>query len=167
MSDDKEEKMSFWTTLPGVLTAIAGIIAAVAALLTALNSAGLLGSKHDSNGGPVDKQTPSAQVHQGPDRDTLQGWMTLVRNHAKSIVACDFAVAVTARFRIVYVFVMMEIGSRKLLHVNVTPQARRPATNSHDASRTLARIPAGLSRNVSLALGKTNLLGMTNFSGFL
>jgi putative transposase len=56
-----------------------------------------------------------------PDRRaSSQRWMTFVRNHAKAIVACDFVVAITARFRIVYVFVVMEIGSRKLLHVNAT-----------------------------------------------
>jgi transposase InsO family protein len=30
-------------------------------------------------------------------------------------------VAVTARFRILYIFVVMEIGSRRILHCNVTP----------------------------------------------
>jgi hypothetical protein len=38
-----------------------------------------------------------------------------VRNHARALLACDFMVAVTARFRIIYVFVM-EIGSRRILH---------------------------------------------------
>jgi transposase InsO family protein len=33
----------------------------------------------------------------------------------------DFVVAVTLRFRILYVFVVMEVRSRKLLHVNATP----------------------------------------------
>jgi transposase InsO family protein len=50
-----------------------------------------------------------------------QRWTTFVRNHARAIVACDFVVAVTLRFRILYVFVVMEVGSRKILHVNVTP----------------------------------------------
>jgi hypothetical protein len=35
-------------------------------------------------------------------------------------VACDFLVAVTARFRILFVFVALEIGSRRILHCNVT-----------------------------------------------
>src|SRR5579864_7909859 len=34
-----------------------------------------------------------------------QRWATFFRNHAKAIVACDFVLAVTARFRILYVFV--------------------------------------------------------------
>ena len=36
---------SFWTTLPGVLTAVGGMIAGIAALLTALVSAGVLGGR--------------------------------------------------------------------------------------------------------------------------
>ena len=37
------------------------------------------------------------------------------------MVACDFAVVVTLRFQILYLFVVMELGTRKLLHVNTTP----------------------------------------------
>jgi putative transposase len=47
-------------------------------------------------------------------------WSTFVRNHAKAIVACDFFISVTASFRVLYVFVAMEIGSRRILHTNVT-----------------------------------------------
>jgi putative transposase len=40
--------------------------------------------------------------------------------HAKAIIACDFFTVVTANFRILYVFVAMEIGSRRILHCSVT-----------------------------------------------
>ncbi|MBI3670612.1 MAG: transposase [Acidobacteria bacterium] len=43
-----------------------------------------------------------------------------MRNHARAMLACDFAVAITVGFRILYVFVVMEIGTRKLLHINAT-----------------------------------------------
>ena len=56
----------------------------------------------------------------GREPDPTQRWMTFVRNHARFIVACDFLVVVTARFRILYVFVIMELGRRKILHHNVT-----------------------------------------------
>ena len=36
--------------------------------------------------------------------------MTFVRNHAKAIIACDFFIVVTATVRLVYVFVIMEVG---------------------------------------------------------
>src|SRR5437016_7247584 len=49
-----------------------------------------------------------------------QCWCTFLRNHAKAILACDFFVAVTATFRMLYVFVVIEHGTRRLAHVNVT-----------------------------------------------
>jgi putative transposase len=50
-----------------------------------------------------------------------QSWNTFVRNHARALVACDFMVAVTARFHVIYILVVMEIGSRRILHCNATP----------------------------------------------
>ncbi len=49
-----------------------------------------------------------------------QRWSTFLTNHAKAIIACDFFVAVTATFRVLYVFVVIEHGRRRLAHVNVT-----------------------------------------------
>ena len=47
-------------------------------------------------------------------------WCTFLKNHAQAILACDFFVAVTATFRMLYVFVVIEHGTRRLAHVNVT-----------------------------------------------
>jgi putative transposase len=49
-----------------------------------------------------------------------QRWMTFVRNHAHGILACDFFVSVTASFRLLYVFVILEVGTRRIAHFNVT-----------------------------------------------
>ena len=43
-----------------------------------------------------------------------------MRNHAQAIVACDFCVVVTATFRLLYVFVVIEHATRRILHANVT-----------------------------------------------
>jgi putative transposase len=51
---------------------------------------------------------------------SLPTLVTFVRNHGKSIIAADFFVVVTATFRLVYVLVIMEVGSRRILHLNVT-----------------------------------------------
>src|SRR5215475_9553709 len=61
-------------------------------------------------------------------RATTQRWQTFVRNHAQAIVACDFCVVVTATFRLLYVFVVMEHATRRILHTNVTAHPTAPWT---------------------------------------
>jgi hypothetical protein len=40
--------------------------------------------------------------------------MTFVRNHAQDILACDFIGTATASFQLLYVFVVMEVGTRRI-----------------------------------------------------
>jgi hypothetical protein len=56
----------------------------------------------------------------GSSRVSSQRWRTFVRNHVQAIVACNFCVVVTATFRLLSVFVVMEHITRRILHVNVT-----------------------------------------------
>jgi putative transposase len=49
-----------------------------------------------------------------------QRWSTFVRNHANGVLACDFFVAISATFRVFYVFVVLEVGTRRIRHWNVT-----------------------------------------------
>jgi transposase InsO family protein len=49
-----------------------------------------------------------------------QRWATFVRNHARAIVATDLCTVVTARFQVLYVLVVMELGSRRILHATAT-----------------------------------------------
>ena len=53
-------------------------------------------------------------------RRSAQRWATFVRNHAHAVLACDFFMSVTGRFRILYVFVVLEVGTRRIAHWNVT-----------------------------------------------
>lgn len=57
-----------------------------------------------------------------------QRWLTFVHNHAKAIVACDFCLVVTATFRFLYVFVVMEHATRRMLHAKVTAHPTAPWT---------------------------------------
>ena len=43
-----------------------------------------------------------------------------MRNHAESIVACDFFTVVTATFKVLYGFVVVDHSTRRILHWNVT-----------------------------------------------
>jgi transposase InsO family protein len=49
-----------------------------------------------------------------------QRWMTFVRNHAEAIVSCDFFTVVTATFNVLYVFIVVEHATRRILHFRVT-----------------------------------------------
>ena len=66
--------------------------------------------KYLQNGHPV--RTP----------DPKQRWLTFIHNQAQVIAACDFFVVVTATFRTLYVFVIMKLGTRRILHYNITAQ---------------------------------------------
>ena len=56
----------------------------------------------------------------GKDQRRYIRWSTFLRLHTEGIIAGDFAVVVTATFRWLYVFVVIEHGSRRLIHCNVT-----------------------------------------------
>ena len=71
----------------------------------------------------VSPRTVGKYVHSGGPRrepDPKQRWLTFVRNHAKAIVACDFFVVITATYRTFYIFVIIDVGTRRILHHNVT-----------------------------------------------
>ena len=44
-------------------------------------------------------------------------WATFLRNHAKAVIACDFFLAVTATFRLLYVFVVIHHHSRRIVPI--------------------------------------------------
>ena len=68
----------------------------------------------------VRKYMPTRDDRGARPCNSSQSWATFVRDHAKAIVAADFFTVVTARFHFLYVLVVMEVGSRKIVHVNVT-----------------------------------------------
>jgi hypothetical protein len=70
----------------------------------------------------VSPRTVGKYMPKGPEGQPRgdQRWSTFLRNHARAILACDFFVAVTATFRLLFVFVVIEHGRRRLAHVGVT-----------------------------------------------
>jgi putative transposase len=67
-------------------------------------------------------------------RSFSQSWRTFLRNHAGEILACDFFVTVTATFRLVYVFLVLDIDTRRILHWNVGERLLR-ASDRNSPSR--------------------------------
>jgi len=65
----------------------------------------------------------------GPPRrrghQPTESWTAFLHNHAGSVVACDFFIVVTATFRRLYLFVLLDIATREVLHWNVTDTHRR------------------------------------------
>jgi len=49
-----------------------------------------------------------------------QSWRTFLKNQADAIWMCDFCVQHTVRFKALYIFVVMALDTRKVVHVNVT-----------------------------------------------
>ena len=50
-----------------------------------------------------------------------QTWAAFVRNHAEAIWACDFLPVPDVAFRSLFAFFIVELGSRRVVHVGVTP----------------------------------------------
>jgi transposase InsO family protein len=55
-----------------------------------------------------------------PDAGQRQRWMTFLRNHKDVIPGMDFFVVPTVRFRLLYVWFVIDHGRRRIVHFNVT-----------------------------------------------
>ena len=69
----------------------------------------------------IRKYLPESPGAPSGNRRRDQRWSTFLKNHAAAIIACDFFVVASANFRILYVLVVMEHASRRIIHLNVTP----------------------------------------------
>jgi len=54
-----------------------------------------------------------------PGRPT-QTWQTFIRNHMAEIAAMDFFTVHTATFRTIYIFLVLSLDRRRIVHFNVT-----------------------------------------------
>ena len=86
------------------------------------------------------------QAVRGP-LSAKQTWSTFLRNHAQDIWACDFLQTYDLFFRVIFVFVVIELDSRRLVHFGVTrspddawvAQQLREATPFGEGRRFLIR----------------------------
>ena len=65
-----------------------------------------------------------------------------MHNHARDVLACDFFVTVTARFHLLLVFMVLDVGTCRLVHWNVTahPTADWTVHRMCSAARPLTRL---------------------------
>ena len=69
----------------------------------------------------VAKTTVQRYMRQArPPRASGQTWATFLRTHAQDIWACDFLPVTDLLFRHLYVFFIVELASRRVVHVGVT-----------------------------------------------
>jgi len=57
-----------------------------------------------------------------PPQGSGQTWATFLYNHAADLWACDFLPVTDVLFRPLYAFFMIELASRRVVHVGVTGQ---------------------------------------------
>jgi transposase InsO family protein len=72
-----------------------------------------------------------------PGRRRSQRWRTFLRNHLHETIAIDFAVVPTIRFKLLYVFVVLDLSRRGILHIGVT----RHPTAEWTGQRLLESLP--------------------------
>jgi putative transposase len=70
----------------------------------------------------VDKNTVARYMPKPGDRPRRpsQTWMTFIRNHLGGTLAIDFFTVPTVTFDVLYVFVVLSLERRLILHANVT-----------------------------------------------
>ena len=51
---------------------------------------------------------------------STQSWATFLHNHAGAVLSCDFFLVVTATFQRLYVFVLFDVATRRVVHWNIT-----------------------------------------------
>jgi putative transposase len=74
-----------------------------------------------------------------PPRYSSQDWNSFLKNHAHDVWTCDFLPVIDLFFRTVYLFVIVELSSRRVVHFGVT---RRP-TDSWFAQQLREATPFG------------------------
>ena len=68
---------------------------------------------------------------------------TFIRNHLHETWACDFFVLLTGRFRVLYVFIVLSLERREIVHTGLTanPNANWAAQRIVEASADSGRSP--------------------------
>jgi putative transposase len=88
-----------------------------------------------------------------PPRPRGQKWATFLQNHAADIWACDFLQITDLFFRPLFAFFLIELQSRKVIHVGVT----RCPTDAWTAQQLRKRLRMDTRRSISFAIMRASL----------
>ena len=106
-------------------------------------------------GHDVAVSTVAKYVVRARNAEPDQSWKTFLRNHMGKTAACDFFVVPTVTFQRLFVFVVMSLHRRRILHVNVTkhPTAEWAAQQVREAFPGDGWMPRFLQRDRDGAYG--------------
>ncbi len=68
----------------------------------------------------ISERTVSGLLDRRPRKPPSQTWRTFINNHMKNMVAVDFLVVPTIRFKVLYVLIILSHARREVVHFNVT-----------------------------------------------
>jgi hypothetical protein len=71
-------------------------------------------------GGKVSKRTIQKYMLKERNNQPVQTWSKFLKNHFRDMWACDFTVVNDLLFRSLYVFVIMELHTRRIVYAAVT-----------------------------------------------
>ena len=68
----------------------------------------------------ISERSVTGIIRRNSPKPPSQTWKTFIKNHMTDMVAVDFLVVPTIRFKMLFVFVVLSYDRRKLVHFNVT-----------------------------------------------
>lgn len=115
-----KESGSFWTTLPGLFTALGALIGSVAGLITALHAAGIFGLMLGSGSGgqPSEQTIPDPGRDPGASVPALNGH----QGSTSSSTATSAEAAASTPYNATYEGYSTEGSTRNVIRINFTRQ---------------------------------------------
>jgi putative transposase len=68
----------------------------------------------------ISERSVSGIIRRNSPKPPSQTWKTFIKNHMADMVAVDFLVVPTIRFKMLFVFIVLSHDRRKVIHFNVT-----------------------------------------------
>ena len=83
----------------------------------------------------ISERTVSGCLRRQLPKPPSQAWRAFIKNHMTDMVAVDFLVVPTIRFRMLFVFVVLSHAQRRVVHFNVTEHPTAEWTGSRLSKR--------------------------------